>query len=392
MHFDADLKRIQEKIAGVKGCKLNAPISTDEVKSIEKKYNFTLPEQYRVFITCLGNGGTLPYQSEDTVELLPFADKKEYSTLSHPFPFENSYEWSEDINYSVDDPVDVSRYEQAYKNGHIVLVDNPYEDGFSWILVVTGIRSGEVWLRDGDGFLRLANCSFLNWFELYLDKKLKPLTERISHELHQKKVSYQKDRPIETIKFLISAKRNEHIQWNAPISEDEVKNFEKAHDIILPEEYKQFITEIADGCINFTTPNSHGVGGKFFSLRDFEGIANLNKPFYFTENSDELRRILTNAWGPYGIKNPIWSSEFKSIPRESPLSNVWASPDYSVLYGVLPFAIYNDTNLFNSQACLILNGPLKGQIWIARKGMLKPGTNESNFYTWVIEMLKDGAR
>ena len=371
---------------------MKAPVSMETVKSIEDKYDFTLPEQYRVFITCIGNGGTLPSESGESVELLSFADKKEYSTLALPFLFENSYEWSDDTNYSVDDPVDIARYEHAYKNGHMVLVENSNEDGFSWILVVTGARSGEVWLRDGDGFLRLPNCSFLDWFELYIDKKLKSLTERISHELHQKKKSCQKSCPIETIKSLISAKRNEHIQWNAPISENEVKKFEKAHDIILPEEYKLFITEIADGCTNFTAPNSHGKGGKFFSLKDFEGIDSLNKPFYFTENSEELRRLLTNTWGPYGIKNPIWSSKFRDIPRESPLSSVWALPDYSVLYGVLPFATYNDINLFNTQACLILNGPLKGQIWLARKGMLKPGTNESNFYTWVIEMLKDGAR
>lgn len=392
MYFDVDLKRIQEKITEVSGCKLKVPVSMEVVKSVEDKYNFTLPEQYRAFITCLGNGGTLPSESGESVELLSFADQKKYSTLSRPFPFEDSYEWSDDTDYSTNDPADIERYEHAYKNGHIVLVENPNEDGFSWILVVTGTRSGEVWLRDSDGFLRLPNCSFLDWFELYLDKKLKSLTERISNELHQKKAAYKKDHPIETIKLLISAKRNEHIQWNAPISEHEVKRFERAHGLILPEEYKMFITEVADGCINFTTPNSHGKGGKFFSLKDFEGIANLNKPFCFTENSDELRRLLTNTWGPYGIKNPIWSSKFKDIPRESPLNSVWALPDYSVLCGVLPFAIYNDTNMFNTQACLILNGPLKGQVWLARKGMLKPGTDESNFYTWIIEMLKDGAR
>ena len=152
-----------------------------------------------------------------------------------------------------------------------------------------------------------------------------------------------------------------------------------------------FITEIADGCRNFISPNSCNNGGTFYSLQELNSLVNLDKPFCFTENSDELKQTLMDMWGPYGIKNPIWTSKFADVPKEISTHSVWSLSDYSVLYGVLPFAAYNDTTAFNTQACLILNGPLKGQIWLARKHLLEPGEKGSDFFDWVIEMLENGA-
>ena len=176
-----------------------------------------------------------------------------------------------------------------------------------------------------------------------------------------------------------------------PISLAEVKAAETAHGFSLPEDYRTFITEIADGCTKFISPSSSGTGGVFYSLKEIDGLPNLDKPFYFTESSKELQRTLTNAFGPYGIKNPVRSSMSASLPRESPLRPVWRSSDYSVLYGVLPFAVYNDVTFFDTQACLVLNGPLKGQVWLARKHMLKPGKDGGNFFAWMVEALEDGA-
>lgn len=126
-----------------------------------------------------------------------------------------------------------------------------------------------------------------------------------------------------------------------------------------------------------------------------DSLLNLDKPFYFQENTDEVRDELTQVFGPkaYGSRNPIWTSKFGAIPREDPLSKVWASPDYSVLHGVLPFAFYDDERgrkryNFNTQAVLIVNGPLKGQIWRAKKYTLCPGKKDTAFFSWIIDMLE----
>ena len=104
---------------------------------------------------------------------------------------------------------------------------------------------------------------------------------------------------------------------------------------------------------------------------------------------------MTQVFGPkaYGSRNPIWTSKFGEIPREDLLSKVWASPDYSVLHGVLPFAFYNDERGherlgLNTQAVLIVNGPLKGQVWRAKKYILYPGKEDTTFFSWIIDMLE----
>ena len=65
----------------------------------------------------------------------------------------------------------------------------------------------------------------------------------------------------------------------------------------------------------------------------------------------------------------------------------------SVLHGVLPFAFYDDERgreryNFNTQAVLIVNGPLKGQIWRAKKYTLCPGEEDTTFFSWIIDMLE----
>lgn len=385
------LARIQKKLERGDQIKLYPPLSADEVKNLEDKYGFILPEEYQAFVTCISNGATISSQSGNILELLPLSNMADYSTVSLPFPFEESHQWSEDANFSVDDPNDIEFYSIANKNGQLVLMDDSSQDGITWILIVTGLCAGEVWLKDGDGFLRLEGCSFLDWLGLCVDKKIMSLVEKLSYE-HNKKRQLQKSKePIGHIRTLMSTKSNRAIQWNPPIARSEVEHFEKAHGITLPKQYKLFITEIADGCRNFISPNSCDNGGTFYSLKELSHLANLDKPFCFTENSDEVKQMLTDMWGPYGIKSPIWTSKFAAIPRETSPHSVWSIPDYSVLYGVLPFATYNDTTSFNTQACLVLNGPLKGQIWFARKHMLEPGECDSDFFNWVIQMLEDGA-
>lgn len=127
-----------------------------------------------------------------------------------------------------------------------------------------------------------------------------------------------------------------------------------------------------------------------FRLQDFSALKRLNEPFPFDKNAEEIR---TQFFGKYNRSNTIWQSElFAGVSQEQDTSRVWASPEYSLVPGVLPFAIYNDTGIvgMNTQALLILNGPLKGQIWKAERFSLRPGKEEETFYTWMLTMLRYG--
>lgn len=354
MKLSSQIAAIEKIFARRRKIKLAPKIEPEEVAVIEQKYGFELPEEYRVFITTLGNGATLSPISNDCTELRPFRDDPSLVRITRPFPLAESKEWTSDPDYDIDDPEDQALFESALKDGQITLMDDPCEGGQTWILIVTGERRGEVWLQDDEGYLRLPNCSFLDWLQLYLNKKLMPLIYDLFHE---QKLKRKKEFPIETIRSLIKAKDNRRIEWNPPITMSEVLAFEARHNITLPEEYKQFITEIADGCNKLRCSNSRE-GGTFYSLKDMDSLLNLDKPFCFEENTEQLYFELMDTFRKYGT-NPIWAKKFGQVPREEPLSPVWASPDYSVLHGVLPFAFYNDNNgRFNpnTQAFLILNG------------------------------------
>ena len=59
MELTERLQAIQSIFARRKKLKLEPVIPSEEVASIEQKYGFQLPEEYRAFITTLGNGATL---------------------------------------------------------------------------------------------------------------------------------------------------------------------------------------------------------------------------------------------------------------------------------------------------------------------------------------------
>ena len=73
-------------------------------------------------------------------------------------------------------------------------------------------------------------------------------------------------------------------------------------------------------------------------MAQLDCLPNLDKAFYFTENTDETRKYLTNSFGPNAFtwKNPVWDVLYADIPRENPLNPIWVRAEYSVLQGALP--------------------------------------------------------
>lgn len=382
--------KIKSQIKLKRGWRLNPPIPQEEVEAIETAYGFTLPDEYKKFITQIGNGGNIPpLHEDDPCRFVPFEDTPALKEAGCEFPLSESWEWDTDFNFSINDPKDEEKWNRVHNSGIVVLAKEDVGGGQTYYLVVSGERKGEVWERDESGTLRLPGCSFLDWVELYLSKQLIPYTDKL---FRQEKSQKEEGDLLSTIRVLMAGKRMQNIRWNPPSPTDAVKDFERRHGITLPEEYVTFITEIADGCENFPSINSHGKGGVFYSLAQLDCLPNLDKAFYFTENTEETRKNLTNPFGPnaFTIKTPIWTVLFADIPRENPLNPIWVEAEYSVLQGALPFASYNDENLFHTQPILIVTGPLKGQIWRATTSTLRP--DGDSFYQWVIKMLKGNAR
>ncbi len=357
---------------------LNPVISCESIKKIEEKYNFLLPDEYREFISKIGNGGRLSISEDVSIELTEFSENLSIEHVQEDFAFKNSCTTT-DANV-------IDTFLETENKGYLKIAYSNSCFNENWLLIITGAYRGEIWLMDDYGLLRLPGISFNEWLNLYLSNQLYSKIEKLSAEERAKQESND---PLLTIKENMTHKNCRKIKWNLPISTDEVRIFEQEHGIELPNEYIEFITQIADGCSNFKATNSKQ-GGVMFQLKDFFSLKRLNEPFLFDENTEEIR---SNLFRNYNRQHSIWESElFANASKYENVSDIWAAPEYSMIPGVLPFAIYNDTGIvgMNTQALLVLNGPLKGQIWKATKFNITPDGTQETLYTWMIRMMKFG--
>ena len=369
---------------------LNPPVSLEKVQALEARYGFRLPNEYRDFITQIGNGGKMPpidpRVDAEPCQLLPFQDCPALQKVGLEFPLSESWEWDTDPNFAADTPEDEKKFLEVWNNGIIALTDAENSGGQTWFLVVSGPRRGEVWERDESGVLRLSGCTFWDWIELCLSEKLMPYVDQL---FMQEKQQREAGDPLLKIRTLMRDQRRQNIRWNPPASMEAVRNFERRHGVELPKEYVTFITEIADGCCNYPATNSKGKGGIMFSLKELDSVQYMDKAFQFQEINDEAFRAMLFR---HDREHTVWQTVLAAYPQEDPISSVWSSPDYSALCGVLPFGFNQDTGPFgsNTQVFLVLNGPSKGQVWKARKFKIQPASFDDTFYDWVIHMLENG--
>ena len=366
--------------------KLNPPISCELVEEIEKNYNFLLPIEYREFITNIGNGGILPIaEEEDPIKLTEFSENLGFEHIKEDFLLQDSLYYANTSQNHC--PFSMEDFLTIKNRGYLQIASTESCNNESWLLIITGIRRGEIWLKDEYGLLRLPNIGFNEWLNLYLDNQLSLKVEELSNQERTQKKS---ENSLHIIKDCMVSKRCTCIKWNPPISIDEVRAFEDSHGITLPIEYVEFVTKIADGCSNFFATNSKKQGGTMFRLKDFSTLTKLGNPFFFDKNTEEIRFSLSRNFNRH---HTIWESElFTGTSTYEDNSDVWACPEYSLIPGVLPFAVYNDTGIvgMNTQALLVLNGSLKGQIWKATKFTLIPDGECETLYSWMIRMMRYG--
>ena len=178
---------------------LNKPLTEAVVTAFETLHRASLPEEYRSFLTMVGNGGAGPFYGvfplgmiDDGFGLKPWQENGDsVGVLSKPFPLET--EWNDVSGMPPDDQLerdeagywasldefDKYYWGNSFMNGAIPIC----HEGCAlriW-LVVTGPQAGRLWHdrradRAGLAPLRLDNgneATFASWYEEWLDKALK---------------------------------------------------------------------------------------------------------------------------------------------------------------------------------------------------------------------------
>ncbi len=165
-----------------------------EVLAFEQKHSVRLPDEYRQFLTELGNGGAgscygiFPLGVYDDQNLEPHLNEGLIGDLTRPFPHADAWNASDD--YWERQP-DIDEDEEAYDTW---LEDYTTHDliegslpichegcGFFFLLVVTGPDRGKMWL-DGrasdEGIMPVTDegssrVTFGEWYDSWLDRCLR---------------------------------------------------------------------------------------------------------------------------------------------------------------------------------------------------------------------------
>jgi SMI1 / KNR4 family (SUKH-1) len=167
------MPKITDRIARIKGkiiganLHLNECLSIAEVNQFEQKYGIKLPEEFRVFLLEVGNGGdgpstcglgllneTIPAQS--AIPMRP----------DIPFPLDKVWIWENEEKDWWNDPSEL--VQRVHCHGQL-LVGNE-GDGEYWSLIVAGDQYGYIWNVSDVG---AGPCDppkqFLDWYESWLD-------------------------------------------------------------------------------------------------------------------------------------------------------------------------------------------------------------------------------
>jgi len=175
--------RILEKVKQL-GLKLDPVISAERLIEIEKELNVRFPESYRIFLTQIQNGGASdnldkkgPYYGIYPIEKSIEEIQEWEIDLSQPFPL------TEDLEYAEQNQTDIQQVLDQYQNTSTIEGSFPiceYGCGDFFRLVITGEKSGEVWVDSGlindTGFYSL-KVDILTFFENWLNRQIEILSD-----------------------------------------------------------------------------------------------------------------------------------------------------------------------------------------------------------------------
>jgi Leucine-rich repeat (LRR) protein len=169
--------------------KLNPVLSTFDLDVFESANQVKLPEEYRIFLTQIANGGAGPYYGlyalDKGIEEAKYLSTDDDNTIENSFATDfpvSKTEVNTFIKYygkCVEEGKDEEIEYMEIPNpltGAIFLCE--YGSGWSYLLVVKGELAGSVWFH-GDYFVPLFDknklLTFFDWYENWLDESLAEL-------------------------------------------------------------------------------------------------------------------------------------------------------------------------------------------------------------------------
>ena len=312
---------------------LNPPATMETVRKVEAQYHISLPREYVLFITTVGNGGTLPDSSglKQLSRYIYPIEQCNFGKTTLLFPYEKAWDWGHDDTYNSE--VDPEGKIVATQYGHFAFTAPDDGEGYTWNLIVNGPCSGEVWAFTDWKMCRGKSVGFLDWVldcvergfskERYIDPD-----DNSTNEL---------DARIEQLKKRLKRKK---LKPHSFISEEQIQEIERRYGVKLPQEYSLFLSKVGNG---FAPADNSS--GKFMNPLTEHDLTRISQPF-----------PLENMWS--FVTNECQHPESETVSTAP--NKMW----YKVQYGYLILSTEKKRNLPIEQAyLLIVNGAKAGEIW-----------------------------
>lgn len=166
---DQQLRALQQELAAT-ALRFAPCLPPAALATFEQAHGITLPAEYRLFLTEVGNGGDGP----PDYGLRPLgatetwwapgqrAAWQQFQQLRQPFPFAQPWCWEEE-----DEP-DPARLAAVYAGSLYLGTDGC---GMDWALIVTGPQRGQVWQISEAGIVPCQPArTFFGWFSAWLHR------------------------------------------------------------------------------------------------------------------------------------------------------------------------------------------------------------------------------
>lgn len=368
MNTETELLKIAVNRSANKGVILNAPIEKEQICTWEDQYHIKLPEDYVAFLTEVGDGGIIAAITPDCNKLIPFKTYEDtghsFARIGKPFTLEKSWmpDWGDTIEGAPDDERKLDklvdkRWKMIRCDGNITLMEDKTDNFQRWFLVVTGPCQGEIWMESEFGVLRYPGCTFSKWLRLLLEGKWEAYSSERAKEEQEERKQHITITPQERCLELL----NKGKYRPKPVaSMDEVRTFEMQYGIILPEDYVEFVTTVANGS---RPPRSYS--HKLYTMQEAGSLGNLDKPFFF-QTMEQFQEAVIRQMGEYQVHSMItlnWHTLEPYLDSRTPAENSpWTPPMLERMNGCLPLRLSVLTQ-DRLTAFLILNGEFRGQIW-----------------------------
>ena len=371
------LEKLRQMVRNSNMIKLNSICHLDAVKKWEKTKKTLLPQDYIDFITQIGDGGIVCSENWNGGELISFSNYEEkgysFSYITKPFTLTES--WVPDLGDPLEEGVVISeareekilqkRWTMIQKYGSIILLENKTDDFQRWHLIVNGPCTGEVWLESEFGVIRYPGCTFTEWLFKHLDgswEKYAANCMQKDQEVRERRKQMEESRA----RCLKGIKQN-HIRLNPPASIEEIKAFEAKHNVELPKDYVQFLTEFGNGGRHYKLKYP-----KIYSLSDLDSMTGVDEPFFF-QNHEQVEAVAKQLNIPYKGPHLPWEQVVRLCNLnhygDNEKIDPWLFPVQKNLKGCIPI-FSSEVSQDQTQLFLILNGEFCGEIWVSSRSKL----------------------